>query len=93
MTSETTNNDATQVPLPPPPRRFQTSRRLMSVGIIIAVLAVGAAGGAGAYRYVQKPHQQSVLLLQPAPIGQMTDSTAVAVKGWWPRCSATKCAP
>jgi hypothetical protein len=81
MTSETTNNDATQVPLPPPRRRFQTSRRLMSVGIIIAVLAVGAAGGASVYRYVQKSHQQSVLLLQPAPIGQMTDSSAVAVKG------------
>ena len=92
MTSETTNNTKPRC-APPPPRRFKTSRRLMSVGIIIAVLAVGAAGGAGAYRYVQKPHQQSVLLLQPAPIGQMTDSTAVAVKGRWPRCSATKCAP
>jgi uncharacterized protein YdeI (BOF family) len=81
VTSETASNEAPRVPLPPPPRRFNASRRLMSGGIIISVLAVGAAGGASAYRYIQKSHAQSVLLLQPAPIGQMTDSSSVAVKG------------
>ena len=78
MTSETTSNDAPR--LPPPPR-FGSSRRLMTAGIAIVVLAMGTAGGAGAYRYLQKSHPQSVLLLQPAPIGQMTDSSPVAVKG------------
>jgi uncharacterized protein YdeI (BOF family) len=81
MTSEMTSNDAPRVPLPPPARRFNASRRLMSAGIVIVVLAVGAAGGASAYRHIQKSHPQSVLLLQPAPIGQMTDSSPVAVKG------------
>ena len=79
MTSETTNNGAASKQLPSPSRCFKPSRRLMT-GIVVA-LAVGAAGGASAYRYVQKTHPQSVLLLQPAPIAQMADSSAVAVKG------------
>jgi uncharacterized protein YdeI (BOF family) len=87
MTSETTNNasdtgpDATPPGSPPAPPRRKIARRLMSAGIVIAVLAVGAAGGAGAYRHFQRSHPQSVLLLEPAPIAQMTDSRPVAVKG------------
>ncbi len=80
MTSETTKDDAAPMQLPPPSRGFKGSRRRMTAGIVVA-LAVGVAGGAGAYRYVQKSHPQSVLLLQPAPIAQMADSRAVAVKG------------
>jgi uncharacterized protein YdeI (BOF family) len=53
----------------------------MSAGIVVAVLALGVAGGAGATRYIQKSRPQSVLLLQPAPIAQMTDRSPVAVKG------------
>ena len=87
MTSETTSNasgagpDPTRPGLPPPPRRFRVSPRLMNAGVLIAVLAVGAAGGAGANRYIQKSRPQSVLLLQPAPIAQITDRSPVAVKG------------
>jgi uncharacterized protein YdeI (BOF family) len=53
----------------------------MGAGAIIAVLAVGAAGGVGANRYIQKSRPHSVLLLQRAPISQMTDARPVAVKG------------
>lgn len=87
MTSEPDNNpsatgpDATRPGVPPPPRRSMVSPRLMTTGVVIAVLALGAAGGAGAYRHIQKSHPQSVLLLQPAPIAQMTDAGSVAVKG------------
>jgi hypothetical protein len=87
MPSDPTDNASSPGPnptrrgLPPPPRRFKVSRRLMNAGIVIAVLALGAAGGAGAYRHMQKSHPQSVLLLQPAPIAEMTNSGPVAVKG------------
>ena len=82
MTSETTNNASGPGPgLPPPPRRFRVSPRLMTTGAIIAVLALGAAGGAGANRYIQKHWPQAVLLLQPGPIAQLKDRTPVAVKG------------
>ena len=64
----------------PPPQRGP-SRRMKLAGAVIAVLAVGAAGGAAANRFVQHRQPQAVLLLQPAPIGQMKDATAVAVKG------------
>jgi hypothetical protein len=86
MTTEATNAsgtgpDATRPHLPPPPRRFKVSPRLTSAGVVVALLAVGGAGGPGAYRYVQKSRQQSVLLSQPTPIAQMTDPSPVAVKG------------
>jgi uncharacterized protein YdeI (BOF family) len=83
MPSEPTDNAPGTGALRPrqSPPRFRASRGLISAGIVAAVLAVGAAGGAGAYRHIQKSHPQSVLLLQPAPIALMTDSAVVAVKG------------
>jgi hypothetical protein len=88
MPDEPTNNtspgsgpDATRPGRPRPPRRHAAARRLITAGIVVAVLAVGAAGGAGAYRVIQKHRPQSVLLLLPSPIAQMTDATPVAVKG------------
>jgi hypothetical protein len=86
MTSETNHNasdagpDATFPGVPPRPR-LKVSRRLMGAGVVIAVLAVGAAGGVGANRYIQKSRPQSVLLLQPAPIAQMASGRDLAVKG------------
>ena len=86
MTSETTNNasgtgpEATRPDPLPALRRLKLPPRLMSASIVIALLAVGAAGGAGANRYIQKSRPQSVLLLQPAPIAQMIPGP-VAVKG------------
>jgi uncharacterized protein YdeI (BOF family) len=53
----------------------------LSAGIVIAVLALGVAGGAGAQRYIQKSRPQSVLLLQTAPIAQIADGNLVAVRG------------
>jgi hypothetical protein len=87
MTSETTGNasgpgpDATRPGPQSLSRRFKVPPGLIGTGIVIAVLALGAAGGAGANRYIQKWRPQSVLLLQPAPIAQMTNSGAVAIKG------------
>src|ERR1039458_3827432 len=77
MTPESTNNESGPGPgLPPPPRRFRVSPRLMTTGAIIAVLALGAAGGAGANRYIQKHRPQAVLLLQPGPIATLKDPAA-----------------
>jgi hypothetical protein len=79
MTSESTSGPGPG--LLPPPRRFNISPRLMTTGAIIAVLAVGAVGGAGANRYIQKHRPQAVLLLEPAPIAQLKDRSPVAIKG------------
>ena len=79
MTSETTNPTPSTGPDAPP--RCTASRRLRNAGIVIVALAVGAAGGAGAYHSLRKHHPHAVLLLQPAPIAQMADSNPVAVKG------------
>ena len=87
MTSEPTNQpsssgpNATQPGFPPPARPYKASRRLLGAGIIVAVLAVGAAGGVGASRYIHTSRPHSVLLLQPAPIAQMKDDSPVAIKG------------
>jgi hypothetical protein len=87
MTSDTTDNasgardDAPEPRLPLGPQRSKASRRLVNAAIVIAVLAAGAAGGAGINRAIQRSHPQSVLLLEPAPIAKLTGSGPVAVKG------------
>jgi len=82
MTSDTTNNASDTGPaLPPSQQRRKVSARLMTTGAIIAVLALGAVGGAGANRYMQHHRPQAVLFLQPGPIAQLKDRTAIAVKG------------
>jgi uncharacterized protein YdeI (BOF family) len=50
-------------------------------GVAIAVLAVGAAAGAGGTRLAQRWQPQGVMLLQPVSIAAMQDGTPVAVKG------------
>ncbi len=64
-----------------PTQRSKTTRRLINGGALIAVLVIGAAGGAGAYHRFESFRPRAVLLLQPAPIAQMTDRGPVAVKG------------
>jgi uncharacterized protein YdeI (BOF family) len=66
--------------LPPPRWRWQSSRSLLG-GALIAVLAIGAAAGAGGTRMAQRWHAQSVMLLQPGPIDTMSNDSVVAVKG------------
>jgi uncharacterized protein YdeI (BOF family) len=65
----------------PPPRRFQVGANLLTTAAIILILAVGAAAGAGASRYIEKSRPQPVLLLTPEPIAQLTAGSPVAVKG------------
>lgn len=85
MTSDNTNNATGPEPGPaqsalPPPRRGRP-RGLVTAGIIVAVLAVGAVGGAGANRFMQRMRPHAVMLLQPAPIAHLKDRSPVAVKG------------
>ena len=63
------------------PRPAKSSKRLKRAGIVVAVLAFGAVGGAGIYHVFEKSHAQSILLLQPAPIAQIAGPGPVAVKG------------
>jgi uncharacterized protein YdeI (BOF family) len=53
----------------------------MTSAAIIAVLAIGVVGGAGASRFVHRHWPEAVMLLQPAPIAQLKDATPVAIKG------------
>lgn len=50
-------------------------------GIAIAVLAVGAAAGAGGTRLAQRWEPRPVLLLQPSTINAMRPDSPVAIKG------------
>lgn len=67
--------------LPPPERKAWMSRRALGAGAAVAILAAGAALGAGGTRLAQTWSPQRVMLLQAAPIDAMRDDTIVAVKG------------
>jgi hypothetical protein len=87
MTSETASNasgiepDVSKPHVPKPPQYSSVTARLMSTGLVIALLAVGGVGGASAYRYIHKFAPRSVLLLQPAPIAHMPEHGSIAIKG------------
>lgn len=77
---DTIDNTDTKA-LPPPRNRMRVSRRAMGAGALIAVLIAGAALGAGGTRMAQLYQPQSVMLLQPSAINQMSETSAVAIKG------------
>ena len=81
MTIEPDKTTANNAGAAPPPPWRSPSRRLKLAGVAIAVLAVGAVGGAAASRYVHRHQPQAVLLLQPAPIAQLKSDAPVAIKG------------
>lgn len=70
----------TNVSQTPPPRRLNRRNSLLG-GIALAVLAVGAAAGAGGVKLAQNWQAPSVMLLQPTGIDQMQPGQPVAVKG------------
>ncbi|MFC0239753.1 hypothetical protein [Rhodopseudomonas telluris] len=70
----------THVANSPPPRRLSRRHGLLG-GIALAVLAVGAAAGAGGVKLAQNWQTPSVMLLQPTAIDQMQPGQPVAVKG------------
>lgn len=76
--SDTIDNNQPNA-LPPPRRRIST--RTLGIGGAIAILAAGAALGAGGTRLAQNWDPQRVMLLQPAAIADMREDTPVAVKG------------
>jgi hypothetical protein len=67
--------------LPPPSRRAWISTRTLGMGGALAILVAGAALGAGGTRLAQNWEPQRVMLLQPAPIGDLREDTPVAIKG------------
>jgi hypothetical protein len=77
---ETIDNNEPK-PLPPPGRKPRISARALGVGGAVAILIAGAALGAGSTRLAQNWQPQRIMLLQPAPIGDMCEDTPIAVKG------------
>jgi uncharacterized protein YdeI (BOF family) len=65
----------------PPPRGSRISSRALGMAGAAAILVAGAALGAGGTRLAQNWQPPRVMLLQPAPIGDMREATPVAVKG------------
>ncbi len=64
----------------PPARRHIPCRSLLA-GVAVAVLAIGAAAGAGGVKIAQRWQPQGVMLLQPIAISKMQDGNPAAVKG------------
>ncbi|MBS0533473.1 MAG: hypothetical protein JSR72_05415 [Proteobacteria bacterium] len=71
-----------QTPAPAPREPARPRRRNALIGVsLVAAIALGALGGAGASRLAHRYMPQQVMLLQPAAIGQMKPDTMVAAKG------------
>ncbi len=66
---------------PSPPARRHIPRRSLLAGVALAVLAVGAAAGAGGVKLAQRWQPQDVMLLQPGAISKLQDGNPAAVKG------------
>ena len=64
-----------------PPARRHIPRRSLLAGVAVAVLAVGAAAGAGGVRLAQRWQPQDVMLLQPGAISKLQEGNPAAVKG------------
>lgn len=79
MSDSTAPLDQTPAPQGGPAR---PRRRNALIGVsLVAAIAIGALGGAGASRLAHRFMPQQVMLLQPAAIGQMKPDTMVAAKG------------
>lgn len=71
-----------QTPAPATGGSPRPRRRNALIGVsLVAAIAIGALGGAGASRLAHRYMPQQVMLLQPAAIGQMKPDTMVAAKG------------
>jgi uncharacterized protein YdeI (BOF family) len=78
MSDSTENNQPKALTPPHGPR---ISPRALGIAGAAAILVAGAALGAGGTRLAQNWQPQRVMLLQPAPIGEIREGTPVAVKG------------
>ena len=76
-----TSNDPIAETKTSPPVAAPRWRRPVGAGLLAAVLAVGAAAGAGGMQLSQRFRTQPVLLLQPASINTLQDGADGAVKG------------
>lgn len=66
---------------PPPPARRPIRRRGWIAGVALAILAAGAAAGAGGVKLAQRWQPQNVMLLQPTAIDKLQERNLAAVKG------------
>lgn len=77
MTESQSPSDASLAPAARP----QIRHRSLLAGVALAVLAVGAAAGAGGVRLAEKWQPRSVMLLQPTAINALQPGAPSAVHG------------
>ena len=65
----------------PPTARREVRHRSLLAGVVLAVLAAGAAAGAGGMRIAQNWQPRSVMLLQPVAIDKLQAGSLTAVRG------------
>jgi hypothetical protein len=80
MTDSNAPLDQTPTAAPSGPSRPRRRNALIGASLVAAI-AIGALGGAGASRLAHRYMPQQVMLLQPASVGQMKPDTVVAAKG------------